>query len=1382
MKGIRALWIAVGLVVFVALAVVAGLGFLNSDAGREFVVRQLPLYAPKSGLTVRAGRIEGSIFGRAIIHDLELGDPQGVFARAPVATLDWRPVELIDNLLSVRELDVPEVDVLRRPALRPSGDKRILPDIDIVVGKLNVERIVLAPPVIGSARVVSLTGNADIRSGRARIVLDAAAPATDGGDSVKLRLDAEPDRDRFDIDAQVAAPAGGVITGLLKIKQPLALSVSGDGRWTAWRGRAVAKLGDAQLADLALSADKGRFGLGGTVAPSHLLDGLLARVTTPSMRIDATATLVDRRADTRFTASTPAFSATGTGQVDIGEETFSGLTVETRVLKPAAINPRLSARDLRLRARVTGTFRNPIVDYLVTAPTMIFGNNGFTDLRAAGIVQTGARPLVIPLAASAAKVTGFGVDADALLHNVRVFGPLTLRGDTLVSDNLTLRSDRITARATARLALNDSGAYDVVAKGDVPNYLVPSFGVADVHADIRVVPAGAAGARVTGQVGVRVKRLDNAFFATLLEGLPTITSAIVLNPANDLGFSNARVASPGLSFVAAGTRSPTGILQLTGTGTSRRYGPVGVKLVGAIEAPVVDVTLARPGLGAGLRSVSAHLTPSAGNWTFDAKGSSDYGPVAARGLIRATVQPTPIDLAAVTVAGITGRGTIVQTAAGPFAGRLDIAGPGLTGTIGLSAASAVQRADVVVTASNARLSFGSPVAIGKGDLRATILLPDAGPQVTGRFTASEVRRQDTVLTSVSGTVDYRGGHGSAQFDATGLATSPFTVSGKARFADKRIEIDGSGTFNDRRIGLQQTAVLTRDGADWVLAPAVITTPDGRAEVSGRFGERLAVKARLDNLGLSLLTLVNPTFDFGGRVSGTLDVGMVSGKLPTGTASLRISGLSRAGLASASLPIDLAVNGVLNESGGSARAVIVRAGVVEGRLQAQLRGIPGTADDPVLERLLATPLFAQARYNGPSQALWPLAGIEAIDVRGPVRITADIGGKLGEPTLTGTIASDGARIENVTLGTVVEKAHLDSRFTASRLELTSFRGEVGKGGTVSGSGSIGFSAVDGFPMDIRLTLKDAQALKRDDLAATLSGDMRIVSGKNGAKISGKLVAEKARFRIGRPSTVEVPVLAVREVNAEIVRRRVVAVEKPTRWELDIAVSAPDRINVEGMGLNSDWRGDVQIRGTTTAPGLSGRVDMIRGDYDFAGKRFQLTRGVLRFGGGYPPDPILDIAAENVSAGFTATLTITGTGLKPEITFGSVPALPQDEVLSRVLFGTSIASLSAPEALQLAGALASLRGGKGAGLNPINFVRKTLGIDRLRILPADTTTGRRTSIAAGQYIGRRIYLEFASDAQGYTASNIEVAITRSLSILSQVATEGGTSVNLRLKKDY
>ena len=90
-----------------------------------------------------------------------------------------------------------------------------------------------------------------------------------------------------------------------------------------------------------------------------------------------------------------------------------------------------------------------------------------------------------------------------------------------------------------------------------------------------------------------------------------------------------------------------------------------------------------------------------------------------------------------------------------------------------------------------------------------------------------------------------------------------------------------------------------------------------------------------------------------------------------------------------------------------------------------------------------------------------------------------------------------------------------------------------------------------------------------------------------------------------------------------------------------------------------------------------------------------------------------------------------------------------MLSRLLFGTSITNLSAPEALQLAAAVASLNN-SGGGLDPINAVRAATGLDRLRIVPADITTGQGTAIAAGKYLGRRVYVEVVTDARGYSAT--------------------------------
>jgi translocation and assembly module TamB len=146
-----------------------------------------------------------------------------------------------------------------------------------------------------------------------------------------------------------------------------------------------------------------------------------------------------------------------------------------------------------------------------------------------------------------------------------------------------------------------------------------------------------------------------------------------------------------------------------------------------------------------------------------------------------------------------------------------------------------------------------------------------------------------------------------------------------------------------------------------------------------------------------------------------------------------------------------------------------------------------------------------------------------------------------------------------------------------------------------------------------------------------------------------------------------------------------------------------------------------------------------------------------------------------------IKITGTGQKPQIEFTSTPALPQDEVLSRLLFGDSPENLSAIQAIQLAAALNSLRGG-GGGLNPLGKLRSATGIDRLEILGADQATGRETAVSAGKYITNNIYVSIITDARGFTATQLEVSLTKALSALSEAGSFGGSSVSLRYKKNY
>jgi translocation and assembly module TamB len=525
--------------------------------------------------------------------------------------------------------------------------------------------------------------------------------------------------------------------------------------------------------------------------------------------------------------------------------------------------------------------------------------------------------------------------------------------------------------------------------------------------------------------------------------------------------------------------------------------------------------------------------------------------------------------------------------------------------------------------------------------------------------------------------------------------------------------------------------------------------------------------------LEVLDLGWPKLDLSGVASGRLDYAWKGNR--SGRADLKIRGLSRAGLVLASKPIDLGLAAVVSGNQAAMRAVAVSGGQTIGRAQARFAPIGG---GELLGELFNAPLFAQLRYAGPSDTLWRLSGIEIFDLTGPVAIGADIGGRLVDPTIRGSVKTNSARLESAVTGTLLEQLHADGRFNGSRLVFNRLAGTTPGGGAVEGSGTVDFSG-GAAALDLSFNTRQALMLNRDDLAARVTGPFRVRSDGRGGTLSGDLRLDSGRFQLGRASAASaVPQLQVRHRGLE--EDEVIESADLRPWKLDLKV-AGGNVRVRGLGIDSVWTTNINVGGTAESPSFTGRADLVRGDYDFAGRNFRLDRGVIRFRGESPPDPLLDIRAEANVQGLNATVIVGGTGLRPEITFASVPQLPQDELLSRILFGTSITNLSAPEALQLASAVAALQSGSG-NLDPINSVRRAVGLDRLRILPADIATGQKTAVAAGKYVTRKLFVEVITDGQGYSATRAEYQVTRWLSLLSSISTIGRTSANLRISKDY
>src|SRR3954447_23665720 len=127
---------------FVALLLLlaGALVLLDTAPGHRFIVDRLAGFETASGLRIHIGRIDGSIFGKSQLRNVQVADGRGVFLTSPNIKLDWAPGAWLYNQLSIDSVTAERVTLVRIPRLKPSTKKGpILPGFDIHIGELKVD-------------------------------------------------------------------------------------------------------------------------------------------------------------------------------------------------------------------------------------------------------------------------------------------------------------------------------------------------------------------------------------------------------------------------------------------------------------------------------------------------------------------------------------------------------------------------------------------------------------------------------------------------------------------------------------------------------------------------------------------------------------------------------------------------------------------------------------------------------------------------------------------------------------------------------------------------------------------------------------------------------------------------------------------------------------------------------------------------------------------------------------------------------------------------------------------------------------------------------------------------------------------------------------------
>jgi translocation and assembly module TamB len=221
-----------------------------------------------------------------------------------------------------------------------------------------------------------------------------------------------------------------------------------------------------------------------------------------------------------------------------------------------------------------------------------------------------------------------------------------------------------------------------------------------------------------------------------------------------------------------------------------------------------------------------------------------------------------------------------------------------------------------------------------------------------------------------------------------------------------------------------------------------------------------------------------------------------------------------------------------------------------------------------------------------------------------------------------------------------------------------------------------------------------------------------------------------------------------------------------------------------GLDAELQADARVGGTVAEPAVTGGFSLVRGRLDLLGKTFDFRQADVTFEG-RDLTPRLAVAAEARSREVTAVVRVTGTATRPEIALTSVPDLPQEEVLARLLFEKSPSQLSAFEAAQLAQSVAQLAG-IGGGPGVVDTLRRSFGLDRLEIDGGSGTGagdgGTSGGVSAGRYVNDRVYVGVEQRFTGESRARVEVEITDNIRVESTVGPQTGTGVGVNFRWDY
>ncbi|MGB6229920.1 MAG: translocation/assembly module TamB domain-containing protein [Litorimonas sp.] len=1338
----RLLFGLLGLLILIALVVAIGWLWLSGSGGRAFVEERVE-DMEVAGQRIAIDGLDGSVLDSFHIDRIELTGRNGVWLIARDVTVDWSPTALLSKTLDVDTVRIGDLDLLQRPILEPSGDGGESPIATYDVDGIDLPDVAIAEAVIGSA--VQLAASGTLRHG------------PDGGDGVFSARSEQGDAVEADLawspmlvlsgEADIDGAPGGLLAGLLRLEPDQSVTADVSTRDDTTQVRA--QIDGADFADLSILRGQSQVSVDGTVYPSRLpLLGRVSPMLGGQTEVEAVLPL-DQGARAELTLRAPLATLRATGERRDGIIVLDEVALEaTNPLQSFELND-ISLGTIIARGRATigegysfdGTvegrniyYQDYTVDRLQGPAKFVFEDNVLSfDTSLTG--------------------TASGTMARANGARLVAVGRLNLETRTVSLSRSNIVLPGLSFRGQGRVGYGErptasfSGQYEV---------------------DTTVFRDG-PGATLAGQATVRTApdgpTIELTGRATDIVGLASAVEPIVENGVDytaSVRVEEGEIVVPRFTAsndrldAAGSARWANGNIQSEIDYAVDRYDFAATALTGIEGTATVtgppSLIAFRTELTADTLDAGALATTAA---AITATGTYADGVTTADGTLTAVSEQGRIDTSGTVVLN-RGEWSVTDL-------RGDLGKLSATGTLsGIGGDIAALRGDLVVS--------GRSPLVPAENVEARILLGDAQVDVDATLTGVNTWRLR------DGTVDIlaKGPRDNVTYtvDAEGMTD--------VRDLDRPLTLSAAGVADLGEPGLSTEATFDLSLGTQSMAGTVQAARD----MSG-WGGSLDADGLGGRLALALVPGADAMFAFDVKSVDVAELAMLAARPATaGTVSGageftlrpdRIEGVA-----------NIAMNDLANPSSDAEPVSVVadlrlRNEYLIATLKATEGGLNGAAliegpvdtfaRAPFMQYPPAQPLQGRANIRGEVGPLLELFLPPRTDVSGRIETVASFTVPNRPDAMNGRFSLTNGRFEQGALGLRLQDIAMTAELSGETIVVPSVSANGVDGGSLRGSGRMGLGEGTG---SVQIKAEKLRVIDRREVRAEVSGDLSVSRTTELFRLAGDLRVTDADLNIANLPKPGLPTLAVDFGDPDMEDEPSTFASSVT--QLDLRVVSDGRINVRGRGLNASMSLDAAVQGAFDDPEVTGEMSIARGRFDFLGKRFvfrdssvQIKDVIL--------DSVLNFEAVRDTPDLTAVVQVTGTVERPEIALTSEPNLPEDEVLSRILFGRSPTQLSALETARLAAALAQLSGGSGFDL--FGSLENAVGLDTLDVGQNDAG---QTQLTTGKYLSDDVYLEVRTAAEGSAGIAVEWQVRDNVALEAETIPNESQRLSVQWRKDF